>query len=99
MINLSFRRGASFALASLFILVGSVASADTFTSIINSGNSAISGFPGPYGTVLVTLTSPTMATITFTSNTGFLFGGVSAADVNINATSFTESFVSATGPN
>jgi hypothetical protein len=87
------------AIVALFLLSALLASAQsTFTSTITSGNSALSGFPGPYGTVLVTLTSATTATITFTADAGFLFGDSSSADVNLSATS-TETFVSATGPN
>jgi uncharacterized protein YdeI (BOF family) len=67
--------------------------ADTFTSTLDTGNSAISGFTGPFGTVSVDLTSSTMATITFTSLTNggniYLFGDGGTVDVNINATSWT----------
>jgi len=63
--------------------------ADTFTSFLDTGNSAISGFTGPFGIVSVDLTSGTMATITFTAQSGFLFGATGAVDVNINATSWT----------
>jgi hypothetical protein len=69
------------------------AKADTFSSDLGVGNSAISGFSGPYANVLVTLTSPTTATVRFTSltNSGniYLFGSQGSADVNVNATSFT----------
>jgi hypothetical protein len=69
------------------------ASADTFTSILDTGNSAISGYSGPYGTVTVDRTSSTAATVTFTSNTVnsniYLFGDGSSAAVNVNASSFT----------
>jgi len=62
-----------------------------FTSSLDTGNSAISGFPGPYGSVTVTLSGQT-ATITFTSNTsgGFMFIDHAAAAVEVNSTSFTE---------
>jgi hypothetical protein len=67
--------------------------ADTFTYTLGNGNPAIAGFPGPYGSVFVNLTSPTMATITFTSNVVggniYLFGGHDAVVVNVNATSWT----------
>lgn len=85
-----------FAMAVL-TLGASIASAQTFTSTLNAGNSAISGFAGPYGTVGVTLSGQT-ATITFTAGTNVLFGDSSSVDVNINSTSFTDAFVSATGP-
>jgi len=68
------------------------AKADTFTSSIDTPNDAISPFTGPYGSVLVDLTSSTTASITFTSNTVngniYLFGGVNAVDLNVNG-SFT----------
>src|ERR1700746_645048 len=67
--------------------------ADTFGFNLTNGNPAISGYPGPYGSVLVNRTSTTTATITFTSllNSGniYLFGGVSSVDVNVNAAAFT----------
>ena len=67
--------------------------ADTFSANISVGNTAISGFPGPYATVTVNRTDSTHATITFTSltNSGniYLFGGVSSVDVNVNAASWT----------
>ena len=51
------------------------------------GNSAISGYPPPYGSVSVTLVGST-ATITFTAaNTAafqYLFGNGSSVDVNVN---------------
>jgi hypothetical protein len=57
------------------------------------GNSGLSGFPGPYATVDVHLVDSTHATISFTSLTNggniYLFGGVNAVDVNVNATSWT----------
>ena len=69
------------------------ANADIFTSSLNAGNSAISGFTGPYGTVTITLLTSTTATVTFTSNTVagniYLFGAAQAIDLNVNATTFT----------
>jgi len=60
---------------------------------LDTGNSAISGFTGPYGSVSVDLTSSTTATITFTSLTNagniYLFGDDGSVDININATSWT----------
>src|SRR5262249_23462268 len=68
------------------------AKADLFTSFITTPNDAISPFPGPYPTVDVNLTSSTTASITFTSNVVggniYLFGGVNAVDLNVNASSF-----------
>jgi hypothetical protein len=67
--------------------------ADLFTSSIGTPNDAISPFPGPYATVDVNLTSSTTASITFTSlvqgGNIYLFGGVNAVDLNVNASSFT----------
>ncbi len=60
------------------------------------GNSAISGYTGPYGSVQVDLnTLGTIATITFTANSGFLFGDSGIAGVNVNATTFTVGNLSA----
>jgi VPDSG-CTERM motif len=60
---------------------------------LTAGNSAISGFPGPYAQVDVNRTSATTATITFTSltNSGniYLLGDGGSVDVNVNATTFT----------
>jgi hypothetical protein len=67
-----------------------------FTSTLNVGNSAISGFPSPFGTVLVDLTSPNVATITFTAATNDLFGDSGVVDVNINATTWTISGLTGT---
>jgi len=76
------------------------AKADTIYDL-SVGNTAISGFPGPYGTVDVHLVDPTTATITFASLTNggniYLFGGVNSVDVNVNATSWTISGI--TGSN
>jgi hypothetical protein len=68
------------------------ASADLIFDL-NAGNSAISGFPGPYAQVDVHLNSSTQATITFTSltNSGniYLLGDGGTVGVNVNATSWT----------
>jgi hypothetical protein len=67
--------------------------ADSITFDLTNGNSAISGFSGPYANVLVNRTSTTTATITFTSllNSGniYLFGDGSTVAVNVNAASWT----------
>ena len=74
--------------------------ADTFFDLTD-GTSAISEFAGPYATVDVNLTSSTTATITFTSltNSGniYLMGDGGAAAVNVDAPSFTTSYI--TGSN
>ncbi len=73
----------------------------TFTSTLNVGNTAISGFTGPYGTVQITITSSTTATVTFTSNTvagnAYLFGDGGSVALNVNATTFSVSGI--TGSN
>jgi len=68
------------------------AKADTFDSVLNFGNSAISGFPAPYGTVHISLVGQT-ATITFTAANGYLFGDGSSVGVQVNASSFSEAIV------
>jgi VPDSG-CTERM motif len=69
------------------------AEADSITFDLTTGNPAISGYPGPYASVLVNRTSTTTATITFTSltNSGriYLFGDGSSVGVNVNAASWT----------
>jgi len=71
-----------------FALTAAKASADIS---LGTGNSAISGYTGPYGSVAVSLTDSTHATITFTSNaaSGFLFGDGGSVAVNVNASSWT----------
>ena len=63
-----------------------------FISDLNVGNSAISGFTGPYGTVTITLTSSTTADVSFTSNTVggniYLFGDGGSVALDVNATTF-----------
>lgn len=71
----------------------SSARADSIVYQLTTGNSAVSGYAGPYAGVAVDLTSSTTATITFTSNTvagnTYLFGDSSSVAVNVNATSWT----------
>jgi len=75
------------------LLFGSVARADVTSFDLTAGNSAISGFAGPYAAITINRTSATTAIVTFTSllNGGniFLMGGAGAADVNVNATGWT----------
>lgn len=92
---------ALLSMGAVVLLLGlgfSPAAADTFTFNIDTGNSAIAGYPGPYVSVLVDRTSSTMATLTATGlTTGantFLIGDGGTFDVNVNATSWT--FSSAT---
>jgi hypothetical protein len=66
--------------------------ADT-TFDLTTGNSAISGFAGPYASVDVHLDSSTMATITFTSDIVggniYLLGDGGTVGVNVDATTWT----------
>ena len=93
----------SFWIVLALVLLGSApgALADTFLSSLDTGNTAISGFGGPFGEVFVTLENSTTAFITFASDTHngniYLFGAVGAVDVNVNATSWTLSGI--TGSN
>ena len=67
--------------------------ADTTSFNLSAGNSAISGYTGPYASVLVNLTTSNTATITFTSltNSGniYLMGNGASMALNVNATTFT----------
>jgi hypothetical protein len=69
------------------------AKADSISFNLSAGNSAISGYTGPYATVTVNRTSSTSATITFTSLTAsgnaYLMGDGGSVAVNVNATSWT----------
>jgi hypothetical protein len=69
--------------------------ADTTSLTLGTGNSALSGFAGPYAEVLVNRTSPTTATITFTSDIVggniYLMGDSGMVALNVNATTFTDS--------
>jgi hypothetical protein len=71
----------------------SAAHADTVSFDLTAGNSAISGFAGPYATVTVNRTSSTAATITFASLTAggniYLMGDGGTVGVNVNAASWT----------
>jgi hypothetical protein len=88
---------AAAAAGALSLAIAGAASA-TITFTLNEGNPDISGFPGPYGTVDVTRTSSTTANIVFTSATPqFYFLGAQAADVNVNATSWTLSALTENG--
>lgn len=84
---------AATVVALLFLLTmgAPIASADTLT--LSIGNSAISGFAGPYARADVNLIDPTHAMITFTSLTNagniYLLGDGGSVAVNVNATSWT----------
>lgn len=81
---------AAVATAALALSFGTAASALTTFSLTSLNTS---GYPSPYGSVAVNLLTSTTANVTFTagSATGFNYffidGG--AADVNVNATSWT----------
>ncbi|HEU0046345.1 MAG TPA: VPDSG-CTERM sorting domain-containing protein [Nitrososphaera sp.] len=75
------------------------AKADIYSFDLTNGNSAISGFPGPYANVQVNLTTGTTATITFTAYSGFLIGAAQAADVNVNSNNWSIGSFSWTGGN
>jgi len=74
------------------------AKADTFISSLNQGNTAISGFTGPYGTVTITTNGTNQATVTFTSNTvagnTYLFGDGSSVALNVSVATFSVSGIS-----
>ena len=76
-----------------FLLAGGAASAQIATYTLGTANSALSGYPGPYGTLSVDLTSATTAILTFTADSvgkyQYAFIDSSIADANVNATSFT----------
>jgi hypothetical protein len=73
------------------------ANADTFTSLLNQGNTAIQTFAAPYGTVTITTNGTNQATVTFTSNTvagnTYLFGDGGAVALNVSVATFSVSNV------
>jgi PEP-CTERM motif len=78
-----------------------IASADTISYTLNQPNvGGLDCCTGPYADVTVDRTSSTTATVTFDSltNGGYLYllAGVNAADVNVNATTWTIGSFSAT---
>jgi len=77
--------------------LGGPAKADVFNSTITTSNSLTGG---PFGTLSITTTGSNTATVVFTANSGFLFGGAQAFDLNINPSlgSFTETNISFTEP-
>jgi hypothetical protein len=89
---------AAAAASALALTYGTAASALT-TFSLNLGNADIAGFPSPYGSVDVNLVNATTADVTFTAgavgNFKYFFIANSAADVNVNATSW--SFSNLTG--
>jgi hypothetical protein len=84
---------ASSILVALLAMNGS-ASADLFNYFINLPEGDLVGYTPPYASVEVNRADTTHATITFNSLTNsdgitFLMGAVFAADVNVNATTWT----------
>ena len=96
-----FWRLAIPSLATLALCVFGVPSAlaDSITYDLTAQNGALTG-SGPYEQVTIDLTSSTTATVTFDGldSNGFtyLLGGADAADINVNASSFTLSGISST---
>src|SRR5689334_17288788 len=76
-------------------LITAQAHADTASFFLTKGNTALTGNTGPYAEVTIDLTSSTTALVTFQSllNGGnwYLMGDSGAFDLNVNATSFSES--------
>ena len=98
---------AKYVIAALLAIVGFAlqqAKAD-FVSFINSPNTALSGFTGPYAEVTIHLVNTTTADVTFTSLTNtfngspviYLMGDGQSADLNVNGT-FTVSDLTKTVP-
>jgi hypothetical protein len=88
------KRSVFFSLATAVLVCGvSAVSARADTVSFTLGTANISGFTGPYASVLVNRTSTTTATLTFTSlvNGGdiYLMGGQGVVAANFNATSWT----------
>jgi hypothetical protein len=79
--------------AGALALAAGAASAQIATYTLGTGNSALAGYPAPYGTLAVDLTSPTTAVLTFTADLvgsyQYAFIDSSIADANVNAASFT----------
>jgi hypothetical protein len=95
-----FKSKSAITFASASVLALGIAALPARADLIfnlGTGNSAISGFPGPYATVDVHLIDPTHATVEFTSltNSGniYLMGDGGSVAVNVNASSWALSFL------
>ena len=77
-------------IAGAFLLSAGSANAISYTL----QNLNASGYVGPYGTVNVVLTAANQATITFTSENGYMFLAGSADAINVNSTDFKASIIS-----
>jgi hypothetical protein len=85
----------ALAAVAVTLLMAGPASADTtFSYSLNDPNTAVSPYPGPYGTVAVDLIDSTHATITLTANTVtqgsstyyYLFGDGGTLGLNVSGT-------------
>ena len=90
------RAATALAVALFLLTLGARnASADIAQYSLTWGNSDISSFTGPYGTIDVNRTSTTTAVITFNAASGFKLGdggpGQQGIGVNVNAGSWTVS--------
>jgi hypothetical protein len=79
-------------LGSMLVGLATAAHASLVLPLSTSNDLGNSG-PGPYGTVTVSLTSPTTASFNYSAASGFSFGDVGA---NINAAAFTSGPISFT---
>ena len=61
-----------------------IAKADTITYILSDVNSAVSGYPGPYGTVEIDRLNSNTATVTFTADTQAPYAQYRFGDVGLN---------------
>src|ERR1043165_3588468 len=74
------------------------ANADTISFDLTQGNTAISGFAGPYATVTITASGGN-ATVTFTGDNGYLIGDGGSVGLNVVGGTATLSNFSWTGGN
>ena len=83
-----------------FLSVNSATVSASTIYTLDGGNSALTGYPAPYGTATVDLNTSTTATITFVAATTggyeYLFGDGGSVAVNVNATTWTLGTVSGT---
>jgi len=68
----------------IFAFMAVNAWADSITFVLTTPNTGLSGYSGPYASISITLTSPTIADIAVTALPGFLIGGAHAFDLNTN---------------
>lgn len=87
------------AAASAFALTFGTAASALTTFSLNIGNADIGSYPSPYGSVAINLVDATTADVTFTAGSAgiydYFFIATKAADVNVNATTW--SFSNLTG--